>query len=76
MRAMRRVRGPAARRNWWRGEAAEFAFEQFGELDRRAIFKKSADDLHPRWPSLLLIGTTVEGSPVEVAIPHQAIWSP
>jgi len=48
MRAMRRLHGPAARRNWWRGEAAEFAFEQFGELDRRAIFKKSADDLHPR----------------------------
>ena len=30
-----------------RGEAAEFAFNQFGELDRRAVLKKSADDLHP-----------------------------
>src|SRR5437588_10179625 len=30
-----------------RGEAAEFALDQPGERDRRAVFQVVADDLHP-----------------------------
>ena len=29
-----------------RNEAAEFALDQFGQFERRAIFQPGADDLH------------------------------